>query len=56
MSIGDTLATPFAFGRAVHVFDEVGHVLGRLAHVHIRNSKEPRGLAEVQEIENAPAV
>jgi len=56
VAILSAFAAPGRVGGPVDVFHEVGHVLRGFAHVDIGNAQEAGGLAEVEEIENAPAI
>lgn len=56
MTVGGAAAAPRAGNRAVHVLEEVSHVLGRLIQVKRRDAQKARRLAQVQEIQDAPTV
>ncbi len=56
VAVRGPLAAPLAVGRPVGVLDEVGHVLRRFVHVEGRDGDEIGRLADVEEVENPPAV
>src|SRR5581483_10514437 len=56
MAVGGPAPTPRTVRRAVDVFNEVGHGRGRFVAIDIGHGQDAGGLAEIKEIENAPAV
>src|ERR1039457_2300603 len=56
MPIRGATAAPVALCRAVGIFHEVRHIRRTLVHIDRGDAEEASGLAEVQEVRNAPAI